>query len=229
MATTLHYYRYMTPHYIMDQKRSAGGIGNILANGTEFECDMSVNPDTDLKITQDTNDYERIFKLPLVAPNVIASAMADVTVKYRIGLVYTGTQYNPDPLALTVTDGEYACGFQMIDLNSYSSNGPFYSIEGDSHSGISLGGGSAPKIDKTGANGTNVSAVWPRVFTIDLNIRHRRVFGSAYCAAANGYLLNRQFGVFMNPTKGLWMDVFRGDETEHYDLNFIEVSVIESP
>ena len=220
----------MTPAYILEQKQRTGFIGHALPDGTEFQCDMSTNPETDLQVTQDTNDYERVFKLPLVTPNTITNVNADVTIKYRIGLKYTGTKYVPDPLALTVSDGVNACGFQMIDLQYYQKNGPFYSIEGDAHSGISLGGSTLPKIDKTGANNPsrNLSVDWPRVFTIDLNIRNRRVLGSAYCAAINGYLLSRRYDIFMNPNLGLWMDLFRGDEKEHYDINFIEVTVIET-
>ena len=217
MTTHVHYFRFMTPKYIKSQEARSGN-----PDGTDFRARIILKKETELDIEQDVNNYERIFKIPILKPNSLKFASSEVLVKYRFGLVYTGGR-PPDPISFTVSDGDHAMGFQILDSTTYHQNGPYYPIEGDA-SGNTLGLGT-PNIHTYNKMASPYLTYWPRVFEMSVNVH--QTIGEINCAVNNGNMITAQFSKSLKAKKGLWLDVYRGDHTEHYIINWVEVTVTE--
>ena len=205
------YYRLMTPTWLGDRQ-------NVTWN-----CNFDDPPgDLDLKIKPDSRDYERIFFVKLLDSKNL-KAGSDLTVKIRAGLEYTGG-VPPDPISFTVSDQDHAFGFQLLDMTRYHSTGygPYYPIEGASGQ-YSF---NPPVIQKDLARPSVMYNRWPRVF--EMRLKPTEGFGTCYTALDAGHMISASFRKLDPAHKGLWLEVYRGDDKEHYDINFVEVTVTET-
>ena len=210
------YYRFMTSDWI--QKNA------------EFECNINKaeTNEKQLSITTDARDYERIFRLHLLGNKddlpTSYQLQGDITVKIRIGMVYTGKQ-PPDPISFMISDGDWAIGFQFLDRNTYHQNGPYYPIEGKPVHVLNHGDPIIITDDKIPTSET----YWPRVFEITLKPTER--IGSCYCAIDGGHMIMTEYSqeLDLNSRDGLSLEVYRGDSKEVYIINFVEVTIKGPP
>ena len=200
------YYRLMTPDW--------------LADNAKWDCKFDLE-DLHLKIKPDSRDYERIFRVQLLEKSVIGSG--DLTVKIRAGLKYTGG-VPPDPISFTVSDDDHAFGFQLLDMTRYHTTGigPYYPIEGDSgHYKFN-----PPVIQKDLAKPSTDYTHWPNVF--EMRLKPTEGFGTIYTALDAGHMISAKFQSLERlEQNGLWLEVYRGDDKEHYDIKYVEVTVTE--
>lgn len=205
------YYRLMTPTWLKD------------SNNASWDCERDPSNDLHVKIKKDSRDYERIFYLKLVDACHLCSS-ADLTVKIRAGLEYTGGT-PPDPISFTVSDKDHVFGFQLLDMTRYHTPGigPYYPIEGDSgHYSFN-----PPVIQKDLARIATDYTHWPRVF--EMRLKPREGFGTIYTALDAGHMISAKFQELEKlDDNGLWLEVYRGDDKEHYDINYVEVTVTET-
>ena len=161
MQPTMYYHRFMTSNWI--QKNA------------QFDCNINKaeTNETQLSITTDARDYERVFHVDLVKNADLPRAMQmtrrmDITAKIRLGMVYTGKQ-PPDPISYMISDGDWAVGFQFQDRNTYHQKGPYFPIEGKPVHILNHGDPIIVTDDKI----VTAETYWPRVFEITLNITER--------------------------------------------------------
>ena len=201
------YYRLMTPEW--------------LAKNAKWDCTFQ-QEDLHLVINKDSRDYERIFYVQLLEKSFLGAG--DLTVKIRAGLKYTGGT-PPDPISFTVSDQERAFGFQLLDMTRYHTAGigPYYPIEGDSgHYDFD-----PPKIQKDLAKPSTDYTHWPNVF--EMRLKPREGFGTIYTALDAGHMISAKFSTLRRlEQNGLWLEVYRGDDKEHYDIKYVEVTVTET-
>ena len=197
------YYRLMTPKW--------------LADNATWDCTFT-QEDLVLKVNPDSRDYERVFYVQLLDKEILTSR-SDVTVKIRVGLDYTGTAAKPDPISFTVSDGSYAFGFQLQDVTKYNTAGPYYPIEGTAGH---LTFQRTLNIQQDKALPTN-DRQWPRVF--EMRLKPTEGFGICYTALNAGHMISATFQGLDPSRKGLLLEVYRGDDKEHYDIRFVEVTV----
>ena len=208
------YYRFMTPAF--------------LGNNANWDCDFEVKQDLQLIIKPDNNDYERIFSLSLLdgkTPQLKSNS--DLTVKIRVGLEYTGGT-PPDPISFTISDKRKAFGYQFLDRTTYHQNGPYYPIHGNSgHYDFN------PPTIHTDKKQPCKETEWPRVFEMRLKpVTYSQRgspfgFGSCYCAIDGGHMISCDFPE-LDPSRGLWLEAYRGDDKEHYIINYVEVTITET-
>ena len=202
------YYRLMTPKWLADK------------NNATWDCGF-VQEDLHLKIKPDARDYERVFYIKLLDESQLRRD-ADLTVKIRAGLEYTGGT-PPDPISFTVSDRDHAFGFQLLDMTRYHTTGigPYYPIEGDSgHYNFN-----PPVIQKDLARPSADYTHWPRVF--EMRLKPLEGFGTIYTALDAGHMISATFQELGRLKRnGLWLEVYRGDDKEHYDINYVEVTVM---
>lgn len=208
------YYRLMTPEWLGNQSNK------------DIRWDVTFKQeDLHLKIDPDSRDYERVVRVQLLDKSVLkAAAGADLTVKIRAGLKYTGGT-PPDPISFTVSDGEHALGFQLLDMTRYhvSGYGPYYPIEG----GSGQYNFSPPVIQKDLAKPSTEYTHWPMVF--EMRLKPTEGFGTIYTALDAGHNMPAKFQALQQlKQNGLFMEVYRGDAKEHYDIEYVEVTVIET-
>ena len=207
------YYRLMTPKWLGNKSNK-----DITWNATFNEGDLH------LKIDPDSRDYERVVRVHLLDQSVLKAAGADLTVKIRAGLKYTGGT-PPDPISFTVSDGEHAFGFQLLDMTRYHVNGygPYYPIEG----GSGQYKFDPPVIQTDLAKPSTEYSHWPMVF--EMRLKPSEGFGTIYTALDVGHNMSTKFQVLQNlKQNGLFMEVYRGDAKEHYDIEYVEVTVTET-
>ena len=211
------YYRLMTPEWLANNNGSA-----------DIHWDANFKQeDLHLKVDPDSRDYERVVRVKLLDQSVLNRAGhggADLTVKIRAGLKYTGGT-PPDPISFTVSDGEHAFGFQLLDMTRYhvSGYGPYYPIEGASgHYNFS-----PPIIQKDLAKPSNEYSHWPMVF--EMRLKPSDGFGTIYTALDAGHNMSAKFRSLQRlKQNGLLMEVYRGDAKEHYDIEYIEVTITDT-
>ena len=189
---------------------------------------VSINTDQTnqnvLTLSRDAQNFEKLFKVKLIDPGVLNSD-DKVTVLMKAGLEYTGPpvpQPRPDPLSLTVSDGNYACGFQFLDLPSYARLGPYLPIEGAARR---LFGNGSPTIMTEAASPSSV-ATWPRVFKVTIDLAQQ--MGICDSGLNGGHMVINQYSDTLDASTGLFLEAFRGDNVETYKINFIEVVVLHS-
>ena len=213
MLPTTYYHRFMTSEW--------------LQKNAQFDCniDPTQTNETQLAITADVRKFERVLHVDLVNNAALPCQIqmtrsTNLTVKLRMGLVYTGKQ-PPDPLSFMISDGDWAIGYQFLDYNTYHQNGPYYPIEGKPRHVLEQA--IVMEDAKIPIKGT---VYWPRVFEITLNPADR--IGSCYCAADCGHMIMAEYGQALDPTtrNGLSLEVYRGEAKEHYLINFIEVTIL---
>ena len=200
----------------------------FLGANANWDCDFEVKQDLQLFIKPDNNDYERIFSFKLLdgkTPQLKSNS--DLTVKIRVGLEYTGGM-PADPISFTISDGRKAFGYQFLDRTTYHTNGPYYPIHGNSgHYDFN-----PPTIHKDKKQPCKETE-WPRVFEMRLKpvtfSQHGNPmgFGSCYCAIDGGHMISSDFPE-LDPSRGLWLEAYRGDDKEHYIINYVEVTITET-
>jgi len=210
---TTYYHKFMTSKWIQ--------------NNAQFDCNINraETNETQLSITTDARDYERVFHVDLVKNANLPrdfqmTRRMDITAKIRLGMVYTGRQ-PPDPISYMISDGDWAVGFQFQDRNTYHQNGPYYPIEGKPTHILNHGDPIIVTDDKIPTSET----YWPRVFEITLHLTER--VGTCYCAIDGGHLITTEFSQELDPSSrdGLSLEVYRGDSKEVYLINFVEVTI----
>ena len=208
------YYRLMTPEWLANENKSQPIEWNV--NFTKEDLHLKIDPDS--------RDYERVVSVKLLDKSVLQKAGTDLTVKIRAGLKYTGGT-PPDPISFTVSDGEHAFGFQLLDMTRYHINGygPYYPIEGASgHYKFS-----PPVIQKDLAKPSTEYSHWPMVF--EMRLKPTDGFGTIYTALDAGHNMSAKFQSLQRlKQNGLLMEVYRGDAKEHYDIEYVEVTVTET-
>ena len=200
------YYRFMTPKW--------------LEKNAHFNCSFTCD-ETQLRIAADERKFERILKVDLV-PSGVLGDYDDITVKYKVGLEYSGPPTVRDPQSYVVSDGKYGVGIQIRDPGDYRQIGPYQGVEGDvgrSLDATTFRGGVA----LASSTSTNL---WPNEF--EITIKPTEGLGCCYSSIDGGHkLMAAPYRKSPSLSNGVFLEVFRDERAEVYVINYIEVSIFK--
>ena len=204
------YHRFMTPEWLANKDNVEFGRGLTI---TSRETYLSIGPDS--------GDYDKILKVPLPVQGLKDNA--DITVKILVGIELPVSTPKRDPLAVMISAGSYALGFQILDPDEdYAKKGPYIGIEGEP--GFSLtrvNFRESPNPDTVPAQ----SKVNPDQF--ELTIKPSDIWGSAFCTLEDGHKLCISYSRPLKLSQGLALELYRQRATEEYTLNYIEVWIYD--
>ena len=188
---------------------------SILRSNAEFTSSYSYSA-TGLTFGTDStssNNYKRLFKLPLI-PGAMLSRSADVTVVLTIGLQSSIRSSDSDPKFL-ISDGERGIGFDLRDTLSAQCRGMQGSM-GDTITGYSY---------FTGASARSTSYL-SEEFTLTISPSQR--WGSCYYGGDSGLISPISYSRYIYLDRGLWLEAYRESYIERYIINYIIVDIHEN-
>ena len=166
---------------------------------------------TDITFTGGSTSYSQLFKLPLISGDVLTYS-SDITIRITVGLQMAIRGHDSDPKFL-LSDGDYGIGFEMRE-EAVRCQGIQGSTGDVLTSFTRLGGAS------------HQSSVLPEEFV--LTISPSKYWGSCYFAVDSGLISPIRFTRRLNPSKGLWLELYGEGASERYLINYIIVEIHEN-
>lgn len=199
----------MTPDFL------AGTVQGVSTTGSSS---------TELDIGTDSQNYEIILRETLLTGRQVRRN-ADITVKINVAAEGPPpSKY--DPLAIMIGDSFSVMGVQLRDPTEYHTIGPYQGIAGED--GYQL---TSIKELKSTEKEVNYRPGewqrWPQMFNIVLKPSARPPWGLCSSAANGGISLSFAYPRNLRLDQGLDLVLFRGQSTETYTINMIEVSIYE--
>ena len=193
----------MTPSWL---EAHASYINRLLSSTTE-----------QLTFNEGPLDAAALLKVPIIPADVLEDSSL-VTLKIVVSMDKGIAEKEDSDPTYGVSDGVSFLGFETVDkLNYQSGTPPCFGVEGIS--GDSL----------TGRRHTNPlsprpnDSFYPGQFVITLN-EH---WGSCYTAHDGGFVKTATYNKRLLLSKGLTLEVYKGDKSEKVGIKFIEVTVIK--
>ena len=199
MRTALPYRQMMSPKW--------------LEKNAEFTAPHTVHTEY-LEILPVKVSYERALRVKLLSPNILTST-ASVTVKATVALDDSLARTDHDPI-LGISDGTSFIGFIAYDILNYPSYSPCSVYEADIDGKIlkNLRDGGGPKF---------TSAYYSTERIIRIRPAERLGFCHTYHNA--GYLNTAIYQHLLDPSKGLYFEMYHQNDYERYRIKYIEVEV----
>ena len=159
--------------------------------------------------------YAALLKIPLIAAGVLTDATpltVEITVANDVSI---GTSHDSD-ISYGVSDGSKFVGWHVPDKGNYGTHSPCYGMEGAS--GVTL---SSRRFDPLTPKPSDSFYPGQFVFTFRLDER----WGSCYTAHDAGFVRTAGYNNRLVLSKGLILEVYKGDKGEKVGIKFIKVSI----
>ena len=166
---------------------------------------------TTLTFGTDSTSSKRLFKLPLLNEYVLHSD-SDITVVLTIGLESGIRSGDSDP-KFFISDGYNGVGYEMRE-------------EADRCRGIEAYMGTTFTSSRVISGHSHDSAILPEQFV--LTIKPSKQWGSCYNSVDSGVISPVGYIRSLNLNRGLWLEVYREDQSERYVFNYIQVEIHEN-
>ncbi|XP_020601830.1 uncharacterized protein LOC110040910 [Orbicella faveolata] len=136
----------------------------------------------------------------------------DITVAHDISI---GQGADSD-IKYGVSDGTRFIGFETCDKGNYGSNSPCYELEG-------LSGSSLTSVRSESVTPKPSESFYPRQFVFTLRLDER--WGSCYTAHDGGFVRTAGYNNRLMLSKGLTLEVYKGNAGERVGIRYIKVAV----
>ena len=159
--------------------------------------------------------YAALLKIPLIAAGMLTDATpltVEITVANDVSI---GTSRDSD-ISYGVSDGSKFVGWLTVDKGNYGTHSPCYGMEGAS--GVTL---SSRRFDPLTPKPSDSFYPGQFVFTFRLDER----WGSCYTAHDAGFVRTAGYNNRLVLSKGLILEVYKGDKGEKVGIKFIKVSI----
>ena len=156
-----------------------------------------------------------LLKIPLIAAGVLTDATpltVEITVANDVSI---GTSHDSD-IGYGVSDGSKFVGWQTVDKKNYGTYSPCYGMEGAS--GVTL---SSLRFDLITPKPSD--SFYPGQFVFTLRLDER--WGSCYTPHDAGFVRTAGYNNRLVLSKGLILEVYKGDKGEKVGIKFIKVSI----
>jgi len=160
-----------------------------------------------------------LIKVPLVAAGVLRESTrlnVQITATHDVTI---GNTFDSD-IRYGISDGSRFVGFEACDKGNYPDHAPCYGVEGTP--GISLS--SIRHIDYKSPR-TNDDR-YPGQFVFDLQLDER--WGSCYTAHDGGFSKTTAYTNRLKFSKGLFLEVYKGDSGERVGIKYTKVVIMET-
>ena len=154
--------------------------------------------------------YQRALQVQLVAPNILTSTdSVTVTMKLAVDITLASSDHDP---SIGVSDGKSFIGF--LAHENYAT--PCNHYEGDSNTNRLL-------------NGIHIRGptVTSRCFSNEITVQIRPVdqWGSCHTEHDEGYTNVVNYQRILDPSRGLYLEMYRNNVNEKYRIKYIVVDV----
>ena len=159
--------------------------------------------------------YAALLKIPLIAAGVLTDATpltVEITVANDVSI---GTSHDSD-IGYGVSDGSKFVGWQTVDKKNYGTYSPCYGMEGASE--VTL---SSLRFDPITPKPSD--SFYPGQFVFTLRLDER--WGSCYTPHDAGFVRTAGYNNRLVLSKGLILEVYKGDKGEKVGIKFIKVSI----
>ena len=199
LQTALPYHQMMSPKWL---EKNA----ELIAPHTVYPQYLEILPVTD--------SYERALRVKLLSPNILTST-ASVTIKATVALDDSLAKSDHDPI-LGISDGTSFIGFIAYDITNYPSYSPCSVYEADIDGKIlkNYHDGGGPKF---------ISAYYSAERIIRIRPAEQLGFCLTYHNA--GYVSTAIYQRSLDPSKGLYFEIYHQNSFEKYRIKYIEVDV----
>ena len=159
--------------------------------------------------------YERLIQAELIAPNVLTDTDS-VAVTLTIAMDTALANGDHDPI-FGLSDGTSFVGFQAPDKGNYGTHTPCYNTEGD--------------VTKTSLNNTVYDITGIKVSSrrysseITIQIKPNDQWGSCHTEHDEGLVNIVNYQRKLDITKGLYLQMYRGDADEKYHIKYIVADI----
>ena len=169
-----------------------------------------------LEILAGKYGYERTIQAELIAPNILtATDSVAVTLTVAMDTALADSK-DHDPI-FGISDGTSFVGFNIMDQTNYATHTPCLYIEGDMEKTI------LSNVDRD-ITGTKVSSRrFPSEITIQ--IKPSDQWGSCHTEHDEGFVNIVNYQRKLDITKGLYLQMFRGDAGEKYHIKYIVADI----
>ena len=154
---------------------------------------------------------QRALQIQLVAPNILTSTdSVTVTVTVAVDVSYASS-YDHDPY-IGISDGLSFIGIIALDRTSH----PCRIREGNSNTAI-----------LTQINGINGPTVTSRRYSSEIKIQLKPAeqWGSCHTEHDGGYTNVGNYQRLLDPSRGLYLEIYHDNPTEKYHIKYIVVDV----
>ena len=156
-----------------------------------------------------------LLKIPLIAAGVLTDATpltVEITVANDVSI---GTSHDSD-ISYGVSDGSKFVGWHVPDRANYGTHSPCYGMEGAS--GVTV---SSLRFDPLTPKPSD--SFYPGQFVFTLRLDER--WGSCYTAHDAGFVRTAGYNNRLVLSKGLTLEVYKGDKGEKVGIKYIKVSI----
>ena len=156
-----------------------------------------------------------LLKVPMIPAGLIRDSTpltVDITVAHDVSI----GQGSDSDIRYGVSDGTRFIGFQTHDKLNYGSLSPCYGLEGKSGSTLS-------PIRHESATPKPSDSFYPGQFVFTLKLDER--WGSCYTAHDGGFVRTAGYNNRLVLSKGLTLEVYKGDAGERVGIRYIKVAI----
>ena len=160
-----------------------------------------------------------LLKVPLVAAGMLQDSTrltVEITATHDVSI---GNTFDSD-IRYGISDGSRFVGFEACDKGNYPDHAPCYGVEGipgDSLSSIRHNDYKSPRTK---------DSHYPGQFAFTLQLDER--WGSCYTVHDGGYRKTNRYTNRLMFSKGLFLEVYKGDSGERVGIKYIKLVVIET-
>ncbi|XP_022788868.1 uncharacterized protein LOC111328657 [Stylophora pistillata] len=162
-------------------------------------------------------DNAALLKLPMIPAGALRDSMPltiEITVAHDVGM----GQVTDSDIAYGVSDSDRMIGFVTNDKGNYNDRSPCRGVEGVSGSTLS-----SQRYDSLTPKPSDSFYPGQYVLTLKLDQRWR----SCYTAHDGGFVRTAGFNSRLMFSKGLTLEVYKGDKGERVGIRYIKVTIIE--
>ena len=161
-------------------------------------------------------DHFRLMVVPLIPP-AVTTENANLVIKMAVGMETTFGGVDSDP-SFVVSDGNHFIGVFTLDKTNYNGDAPCLGIEGAS--GLTMNqrhrDTSLPKPSES---------YYPGRFEIQLSLSDR--WGTCFVPLDGGFSREMIYQNKLNPSKGLFLEIYGNDAKEKEGIKYIEMTILE--
>ena len=169
-----------------------------------------------LEILAGKDSFERLIQAELIAPNILrATDSVAITLTIAMDTVLADSG-DHDPI-FGISDGTSFVGFQAVDKDNYVNHAPCFNFEGDITGKKLIN--RVRDISGAKVNSRHYSS------EIIVQIKPNDQWGSCHTEHDEGHVNIVNYQHKLDITKGLYLQMYRGDAPEKYHIEYILVNI----
>ena len=159
--------------------------------------------------------FERFSQVPLVPPNRLSedgTYLISITIRHK----KMDTSHPDSDLILMISDNASCTGFWFMDQQ------PFVTVAGKP--GVVLTKMSR-SVSGVRVDPTSEPSSYPELWQMRMRLTKQSTWGNVWAASKEGKGHQSTYPHVLKPHNGLWLELYRDDPQESYQIKYIEVTI----